>query len=249
MRRFRRRSSACSGCKRFGKHPRGILIVCTIASVPPLQEVSIMKRIPRPSPALVISCIALSIALTGVSYAAVVIPRNSVGTLQLKANAVELHEGRERHAAQGRLQARPDPGRRERTGRRRRSRRSRRPRRSGRRSGDGALGAARRRGLARPQQGRRVVSEARDRRLSRHLQSGRDGLHIPGDARWPDDRADYRRGQRRPAHGDRRRSPCLHLVQRRSERRQGIQPGGLLLIERSGPALVAGPGHSGGTAT
>lgn len=47
-----------------------------------------MKRIPRPSPALVISCIALSIALTGVSYAAVVIPRNSVGTLQLKANAV-----------------------------------------------------------------------------------------------------------------------------------------------------------------
>ena len=47
-----------------------------------------MKRIPRPSPALVISCIALTIALGGVSYAAVVIPRNSVGTLQLKANAV-----------------------------------------------------------------------------------------------------------------------------------------------------------------
>ena len=47
-----------------------------------------MKRIPRPSPALVISCIALAIALSGVSYAATVIPRNSVGSLQLKANAV-----------------------------------------------------------------------------------------------------------------------------------------------------------------
>ena len=41
-----------------------------------------------PSPALVISCIALAISLGGVGYAAVVLPANSVGTKQLKDNAV-----------------------------------------------------------------------------------------------------------------------------------------------------------------
>jgi len=45
-------------------------------------------RIPKPSPALVVACIALAVALSGASYAAIIIPRNSVGTLQLKANAV-----------------------------------------------------------------------------------------------------------------------------------------------------------------
>lgn len=42
----------------------------------------------RPSPALVIASIALAIALGGTSYAALVLPANSVGTRQLKANAV-----------------------------------------------------------------------------------------------------------------------------------------------------------------
>jgi hypothetical protein len=43
----------------------------------------------RPSPALVISCTALLIALTGTSIAAVeAVPNNSVGTAQLKNNAV-----------------------------------------------------------------------------------------------------------------------------------------------------------------
>jgi hypothetical protein len=43
----------------------------------------------RPSPALVISCIALLIALGGTGYATVLqIPRNSVGTVQLKNSAV-----------------------------------------------------------------------------------------------------------------------------------------------------------------
>ena len=46
-----------------------------------------MKRF-RPSPALVVACVALAFALGGVSYAATVLPRNSVGTLQLKANSV-----------------------------------------------------------------------------------------------------------------------------------------------------------------
>jgi hypothetical protein len=42
----------------------------------------------RPSPGTVIACIALAIALGGTSYAAVVVPRNSVGTAQLRNNAV-----------------------------------------------------------------------------------------------------------------------------------------------------------------
>ena len=46
-------------------------------------------RIPRPSPALVVACLALAVALGGTSYAAVtLVPRNSVGTTQLKNNAV-----------------------------------------------------------------------------------------------------------------------------------------------------------------
>ena len=48
-------------------------------------------RIPirRPSPALVISCIALTIALGGTSYATVLqVPKNSVGPAQLKSAAV-----------------------------------------------------------------------------------------------------------------------------------------------------------------
>ena len=49
-----------------------------------------MRRIlrHRPSPALVVACLALTIALGGTSYAAVTLPRNSVGTPQLKKNAV-----------------------------------------------------------------------------------------------------------------------------------------------------------------
>jgi hypothetical protein len=42
----------------------------------------------RPSAALVVACLALAVALSGVSYAATTLPRNSVGPKQLKANAV-----------------------------------------------------------------------------------------------------------------------------------------------------------------
>jgi hypothetical protein len=45
-------------------------------------------RIRRPSPATVISIVALVVALGGTSYAALKLPKNSVGTAQLKANAV-----------------------------------------------------------------------------------------------------------------------------------------------------------------
>jgi hypothetical protein len=41
-----------------------------------------------PSPALIVACIALVVALGGVSYAAGVLPTNSVGTKQLRKAAV-----------------------------------------------------------------------------------------------------------------------------------------------------------------
>jgi hypothetical protein len=48
-----------------------------------------VRRIPRPSPALVVACIALLISLGGTSVAAVnALAPNSVGTSQLKNNAV-----------------------------------------------------------------------------------------------------------------------------------------------------------------
>lgn len=47
-------------------------------------------RVRRPSPALVVACIALLIALGGTSYATILnVPRNSVGTPELKRNAVK----------------------------------------------------------------------------------------------------------------------------------------------------------------
>ena len=46
------------------------------------------RRWRAPSPALVISLIALFVALGGTTYAATSLPRNSVGTKQLKRNAV-----------------------------------------------------------------------------------------------------------------------------------------------------------------
>lgn len=47
-------------------------------------------RLRRPSPAMVVACIALTVALAPASYATVmqVVPKNSVGTPQLQKNAV-----------------------------------------------------------------------------------------------------------------------------------------------------------------
>ena len=42
----------------------------------------------RPSPAMVVACIALAVALGGTSYAAIRVPAKSVGAKQLKKNAV-----------------------------------------------------------------------------------------------------------------------------------------------------------------
>src|SRR5204863_5881647 len=45
-------------------------------------------RFHRPSPALVVALLALFVALGGTGYAALKLPKNSVGTKQLKKNAV-----------------------------------------------------------------------------------------------------------------------------------------------------------------
>ena len=46
------------------------------------------RRLHRPSPALVVACIALFVALSGFGYAAIKLPKNSVGTKQLRNGAV-----------------------------------------------------------------------------------------------------------------------------------------------------------------
>jgi hypothetical protein len=46
-----------------------------------------LKRL-RPSPAMVVACLALSVALGGTGYAAIKLPKNSVGAKQLKVDAV-----------------------------------------------------------------------------------------------------------------------------------------------------------------
>jgi hypothetical protein len=50
-----------------------------------------MKAIPKrlPSPAMLVACFALVVSLGGVSYAAGVLPKNSVGSKQLRKGAVK----------------------------------------------------------------------------------------------------------------------------------------------------------------
>jgi hypothetical protein len=43
----------------------------------------------RPNPAIVIACIALAVALSGTSYAALVLPANSVGSKQVKNRSIQ----------------------------------------------------------------------------------------------------------------------------------------------------------------
>lgn len=51
----------------------------------------------RPSPALVVSCLALGLALGGTGYATVLnVPKNSVGTAQLKTGAVTTKKVKDR---------------------------------------------------------------------------------------------------------------------------------------------------------
>jgi len=73
-------------------------------------------KLHRPSPALVVSVMALSVALGGTGYAAIVLPANSVGTKQIKKNAVTAAKVKNRSLksvdfAAGQLPAGPAAGR------------------------------------------------------------------------------------------------------------------------------------------
>ena len=66
-----------------------------------------VKRILRrtPSPAMVIACLALTIALSGAGYAAIVLPANSVGTAQLKKFAVTAGKIKPGNVTRGKITA------------------------------------------------------------------------------------------------------------------------------------------------
>src|SRR4051794_12093839 len=62
------------------------LVSVVRASVP--DKEGPMRRFRLPSPSMTVACVALAVALGGTSYAAIKIPRNSVGTKQLRNSAV-----------------------------------------------------------------------------------------------------------------------------------------------------------------
>jgi hypothetical protein len=56
-----------------------------------------MRQMRRVSPAMIVACVALTVALGGTGYATIstVIPRESIGTMQLKADAVTTSKVRD----------------------------------------------------------------------------------------------------------------------------------------------------------
>ena len=70
----------------------------------------IIRRL-RPSPAMVVACIALVFAMTGAGYAAGMLGPNTVGTKQLKKNAVISSKVKNRSLLARRLQGRAGAGR------------------------------------------------------------------------------------------------------------------------------------------
>ena len=181
-----------------------------------------LMRIRKPSPAIVISCIALGIALSGTGYAALKIPANSVGTARAEKERRHGGEGQERLAGRGRLPPRPDPSRPPGTGGAGGSARRRRNRAVGRRRVQRHRPA-----LEGP---RRRLEPQRARQLLGRLQPGRLELHVRGDRRG------NRRRDRthRRCHGGwphRERKWCVraHPGKRRSQRRPRVPPSGLLL--------------------
>jgi hypothetical protein len=65
------------------------------------------RRILRrtPSPAMVVACLALTVALSGAGYAAIVLPANSVGSTQLKRGAVAKSDVRAGAITRGKVRA------------------------------------------------------------------------------------------------------------------------------------------------
>jgi hypothetical protein len=61
------------------------------------------RRWRLPSPALLVACVALVVALGGVSYAAGVLPNNSVGTAQLKKKAVSAAKLKKNAVTRGKV--------------------------------------------------------------------------------------------------------------------------------------------------
>ena len=49
-------------------------------------------RLRRPAPSMIVACAALAVALGGTGYAAVLVPRNSVGTAQVKNYSLERQD-------------------------------------------------------------------------------------------------------------------------------------------------------------
>jgi len=66
---------------------------------------------------MIVACLALTIALSGAGYAAVVLPRNSVGTKQLKRDAVTAKKIKAGNVTGGKLGATRSPAPRSRTAR------------------------------------------------------------------------------------------------------------------------------------
>ena len=62
-----------------------------------------MRKLPRVSPALVVACSALVVALGGTTYAAISLPARSVGTPAAQARCRHVGQGQERHAEARRL--------------------------------------------------------------------------------------------------------------------------------------------------
>ena len=50
----------------------------------------------RPSPAMIVACIALMFAMGGTGYAAIKLPKNSVGSKQIRSNAVSASKVKDR---------------------------------------------------------------------------------------------------------------------------------------------------------
>ena len=66
-----------------------------------------MLPLGRPSPAMVVACTALVVALGGTGYAATQLPTDSVGQKQLRNGAVGNLELRDRAITQGKLDLGP----------------------------------------------------------------------------------------------------------------------------------------------